>query len=321
MTRFGEPVPYDATAVRPSYTSLPEAVRKRIAAELGGEPVAETVAGGGFTGGFAARLTAASGVELFAKAAGPELPFVIDAYRREASVNAALPKGVPAPEMVAAEAVGDWMVLVFAAVDGYAPTLPMRSIEVDLLLRAWAEASEALAPVPEALREAGAGQMDCGFLLNFSPVASGEAEPFPVPERLEGRVEELAELESGLAAALEADAVGHGDLRPDNMILSANRAWICDWNHAELYAPWFDTVALLVAAHGDGHDAERLFWSHPTAREVADEQLDAVLTAMASYYLSRAAMEPYPEASPFMRRHQRWSGLAAADWLATRRGW
>lgn len=39
MSRFGTPVPYAATAVRPAYDTLPIAVRERIVKELGGMPM------------------------------------------------------------------------------------------------------------------------------------------------------------------------------------------------------------------------------------------------------------------------------------------
>jgi hypothetical protein len=97
MSRFGPPVPYLATAVRPAYGTLPAAVRERIEKELGGAPTMVELAGGGFTGGFAARLRAGSGAELFVKTTGPHLPHVLAAYRQEARITPALPEGVPAP--------------------------------------------------------------------------------------------------------------------------------------------------------------------------------------------------------------------------------
>ncbi|GAB3237095.1 hypothetical protein GCM10027447_36000 [Glycomyces halotolerans] len=319
MSRFGPPVPYDATAIRPDYTSLPAPVRERIAAEIGGDPVEIRPAGGGFTGGFAARLRSEAGIERFVKAAGPDLPFVVDAYRREARFNGALPAEVPTPELRFVATVEDWTVLGSEAVPGRAVKLPLAPAELDRLLNAWAEASEVLSPVPDALREH-LEPMPVDFLRNFTAVAGGQADPFPVPESLHGRLDDLVELESLLEAALTADAVAHGDLRPDNMIVGSDRAWICDWEGL-LAAPWFDTLGFLIVAHGDGHDAESRFWKHPTASGVADEQLDSALAAFASYYLSKCVEPPPERVSPHLRRHQRWNGLAAADWLAARRGW
>ncbi|WP_100445840.1 phosphotransferase family protein [Glycomyces xiaoerkulensis] len=322
MSRFGTPVPYDATAVRLEHSALPAPVRERIAKELGAEPVEVRPAGGGFTGGFAALVRSGSGAELFVKAAGPDMPFVVGAYRLEAEVNPALPEGVPVPRLRFAAEVEGWTVLGFEAVRGRAPRLPVATRDLDLMLRAWAEASERLAPVPQSLLDLGFGPGPMGEALHrFAGVASGEVEPFPVPPALEGRIDELAELESRLEEVLRADEVIHFDLRTDNMIVGADRAWICDWNGIGVHAAWFDTANFLVVPYGDGHDADRLLRYHPTAVGVADEQIDTVLAAVTGYYLAQGRLDPIEGASPYLREHQWWCGLAAADWLAGRRGW
>lgn len=322
MSRFGPTVPYDATAVRDTWATLPPYVQERIIDELGGKPAEIRMAGGGFSGGFAARVRAESGTELFIKAAGRDKLFTLNAYRQEARVNPALPQGVPAPRLEFAADFEDWTVLGFEAVDGRAPTLPMNARDLTLMLDAWAAAAAALTPAPQALLDLGvsATPIDASLRL-FARVAAGDADPFPVPPAFKDRIDELAEIESRIDEAMTADAVMHFDLRPDNMIVGADRAWICDWNWVQVHAPWFDTACFLVAAHGDGHDADALFWRHPTAEGVTPEHLDTGLAAIAGYYLSRSVEPPIPDVSPHLRAHQRWSGLAAADWLAQRRGW
>lgn len=322
MSRFGEAVPYDGTAVRPAYGGLPAPVRERIERELGGKPTEVRIAGGGFTGGFAARLRAASGTELFVKAAGPELPHVLASYRQEAKVHSGLPEGIPAPRLHFAADVHQWIVLGFEAVDGRPAALPIDPGDLQLMLRAWAEAAELLTPAPQSLLDLGISDVPIdGYLHRFGAARDGEIDPFPLPPALEGRLAELAEIESGIDEAMVSDAVMHFDLRPDNMIIGADRAWICDWNWLQVHSTWFDTVGLLNVAHGDGHDAEGLFWAHPTAKGVTGEQLDAALASFTGYYLSQAEEPLIPGVSPYIRKHQRWSGLAAADWLAKRRGW
>lgn len=318
MSRFGTPVPYAATAVRPAYDTLPIAVRERIVKELGGMPMAVELAGGGF----AARVRSESGAELFIKAAGPLLPYVAASHWREALINPALPEGVPTPRLRFSHEVEDWIVLGFATVNGRAVDLPMTPGDLDLMLRAWAMAAELLSPVPQTLLDAGVTRDGIGDALRrFTGVAAGREEPFPLPPRLADRVDELAALDSQLDEAVRADAMIHFDLRPDNMIVGADRAWICDWNGVGVHATWFDTACFLVAAHGDGHDAEALFWTHPTAEGLAGERLEIALAAITGYYLAQSRRAPVAGASPYLRVHQRWSGLAAADWLANRRNW
>jgi hypothetical protein len=322
MSRFGPPVPYDATATRAGWETLPRPVRERIATELGGEPVDIRMAGGGFSSGFAARVRAESGAQLFVKAAGSANPFTFAACRQEARVNPALPAGVPVPRLEFAADAEDWVVLGFEAVDGRAPTLPLAPGDLKLMLDAWAAAAAPLAPAPQQLLDLGVSAVPIDENLRlFARVAAGDADPFPLPPSLKGRIDALADLESHIDDALTADAVLHFDLRPDNMIVGEDRAWICDWNWVQVHSQWFDTVCFLIAAHGDGHDAEALFWSHPTAAGVTPEQLDTGLAAITGYYLSRSVEPPIPDASPYMRAHQRWNGLAAAEWLAQRRGW
>ena len=323
-TRFGKPVPYDKTAIRPRYEELPAVVRADIAARLGGEPVSVNAAGGGFTGGFAGVLTTADGNHMFVKAAGPQTPFVVDAYTREAHFNPALPADVPAPRLRYSAQINDWVVLGMEPVAGKAPRLPFTSHELNLMLTAWEQAAAALTPAPLNLVDLGVRDfaLDAGpRFTHFAAAAAGDVEPTWMPVDIHGRLEELAQLEKDVPLALHGDAVVHGDLRPDNVILGEDRAWICDWNFSCIGAPWFDTVSLLITAHGDGHDAERLFWEHTTSRDVSSHQLDAVLAGVAGYYLSNGSRPLIDRVSPYLRQHQRWNGLATLDWLSQRRGW
>ncbi|MFG3338972.1 aminoglycoside phosphotransferase family protein [Glycomyces sp. NPDC048151] len=322
MSRFGPTVPYDATAVRATWPTLPTYVQERITAELGGGPADIRMAGGGFSSGFAARVRAESGAELFVKAAGPDNSFALNAFRQEARINPALPKEVPAPRLEFAADFDDWTVIGFEAVDGRAPTLPMSVRDLDLMLDAWAKAAAALTPAPQALLDLGVTARPVDHQLRqFAFVDSGGIEKFPVPRVLDAHWAELAQLEQGIDAAMTADSVMHFDLRPDNMIVGADQAWICDWNWVEVHSTWFDTVCFLIAAHGDGHDADALFWAHPTAAGVTPDELDTALASIIGYYLSQAAQPLIPQVSPYIRAHQQWSGRAAADWLAQRRGW
>lgn len=321
MSRFGAPPALDATAIRPAYADLPAQVRQHIARELGGEPETIRIAGGGYTKGFAARVRSASGSELFIKAAGPETPLVRDMYRQEARVTAALPPETPAPRLLLTTDLEDWTVTGFEAVQGEPVKLPMSAGSVRLLLDTWAEAASALTSPPGALVEVGIRVKTAKSLKAFTSVAVGELAPFPLPPRLQGRIDELAELESAIDAALASDRVSHTDLRVDNMILGSGRAWICDWTKPAYMAPWIDTVSLLLAAHADGHDADSLFWGHSTAEGVTGGQLDTVLAAVTGGLLRGWADRPENLISPAIDVLMRWSGLAAADWLAQRRGW
>ncbi|EKX65420.1 hypothetical protein [Streptomyces ipomoeae] len=59
---------------------------------------------------------------------------------------------------------------------------------------------------------------------------------------------------------------------------------------------------------------------HPTARGVADEQLDAALVALSGFFLTTGGQPP-ADWSPHIRQHQTWCGEVTLRWLADRRGW
>jgi hypothetical protein len=315
------PLDYAATAIRPAYPTLPESVRARISAELGGEPVAVAVAGGGFTTGFAGRVRSASGSELFVKAAGPLTPEVRNAYRDEARVTAALPPEIPAPRVQFHVDIDDWTVTGFEALQGKPVTLPLGAAALERMLEAWAAAAKALNPPPPELVASGIRPKTADNLSVFQKIASGEVSPIPLPPKLQGRSTELADIETGIDQILITDQVTHGDLRPDNCFLGRERAWICDWTKPRYTPPWVDTVNVLIVARGDGHDAERIFWSHPTADGVSGGQLDTMLAAITGALFNGWDEAPRRIVSPAIHVHMRWAAMAAADWLAQRRGW
>jgi aminoglycoside phosphotransferase (APT) family kinase protein len=138
-----------------------------------------------------------------------------------------------------------------------------------------------------------------------------------VPAGVPGRLDELAALERALPPLVAGDAMLHGDLRVDNVLIDrAGVAWLCDWTWPCLGVPWFDTVTLLVSAYASGLDTDALLepWCAP------DEGVDGALAALSGYWLAQAAGGP-TSASPHSRQHQRFSGEQALAWLASRRGW
>lgn len=155
----------------------------------------------------------------------------------------------------------------------------------------------------------------------WQKVAAGDERMPPLPPRVGRRLDRLAVWE-GLLPDLGAGASGlaHNDLRPDNILISDDRAWICDWNHVRPAPAWMDTVALLVTAVAGGHHVDALFAVHPTARDAPDDAVDAVLAALSGYMLT-AAVHPPPHDSPHLRAHQRYMGEQSLVWLARRHGW
>jgi len=314
---------YRSTASRPRWSALPAHVRSSIEAALGGPVVRADVAAGGFTRGFAAVLTVADGSRAFVKATS--IDYLVDAYRRESSVVAALPTGVPAARLRWTASSHGWYVLCLDAISGSMPSLPWSAADLAAALDAWALTAHLL--------RSGLATLD---LPSFGDIARetftvwrdihGHQAPLPeMPRFALAHLVELAQLERRLVALAFSSEIMHGDLRLDNVLVepgpagTGGRAWLCDWNHVCRGPAWFDTLSLLVTAYASGHDANALFAGHPTASAAPGDAPDAGLAALAGLWLSRAGRAS--DASASIRQHQRWSGEMALHWLGTRRGW
>ncbi|SDZ26307.1 Phosphotransferase enzyme family protein [Micromonospora pattaloongensis] len=319
------PVPYGATAVRPDWADLSEALRAAVAGRLGAPVTGAVTAGGGFTRGFAAVLTTGAGDRVFVKAASRvDQPHLADWYAREAAITAVLPGAVPAPRPRWTLTAAGHVVVCFDAIHGHVPGLPWDRRELDAALSAWATAADALREPPPGLLAVGLPALADLLRADLSwwnEIAAGR-HPLPeVPPHAAARLTELATLEAALPAYCVGGGAIHGDLRLDNVLVDrAGAAWICDWTWPCLGPAWFDTATLLVTAHASGLDADALFAAHPTARHAPPDALDGALAALSGYWLT-AAMSGPTDASPAVRSHQRWSGETALAWLCARRGW
>src|SRR3954453_3493660 len=99
---------------RLSWTDVPEQVRQAVIDAIGAPIVSVRTPPGGFTPGVVARVLLADGRRCFVKAASAvHGDWVATAYRHEASVNAHLPRTIPAPRMWVHLDVSDWVCLVF----------------------------------------------------------------------------------------------------------------------------------------------------------------------------------------------------------------
>ncbi len=316
-------VPYDATAVRPSWHELPPALRAAISGRLGAPVFEARTAGAGFTRGFAAVLHTTDGDRAFVKAAPLAAPLA-GWYAREAAVTAALPDGVPAARPRWTLTAAEHFVLCLDAVPGRVPAVPWDPGDLAAALHAWAVAAAALHRPPPELLAVGLPQLPDLLRADLScwgAIAAGtEASP-PAPAWVDDRLGELVALEQALPGYAGGTGAAHGDLRLDNVLIDpAGNGWLCDWTWPCLGAPWFDTVTLLVTAYASGLDADALLAAHPTAAGVPAEAVDGALAALGGYWLDRAAAEP-SVASPHSRGHQRFSGGQALAWLAARRRW
>src|ERR1700758_2631393 len=90
-----------ASKKRPRWGELPAGVHDQICELAGGRVVAAENCEGGYSPGFASRLTLAGGLLAFAKAMDADAwPTQAAMYRDEARVAALLPATVPAPRFL-----------------------------------------------------------------------------------------------------------------------------------------------------------------------------------------------------------------------------
>jgi aminoglycoside phosphotransferase (APT) family kinase protein len=316
-----ENVPHGRTARRLEWGHLPPSVRRLVEQRLGAPVVSAESQGGGFTPGFASRLTAENGARLFVKAASKKAqPQFAASYAEEARKVALLPPGTPATRLVWTHDDELWILLAFESVEGRQPHRPWRERELAACLDTLAAVAEALSPVPEAMGLRPVTDDLPTLLTGWDAVRTSDPE-WP-------HLDDAAALAASYPGFPGNDAFVHTDARDDNFLITpadpaatgGPRALLCDWNWPALGPRWMDAVYLLVSAYGDGLDADALVASHRLTRDADPAHVDASLAMLAGFMLE-ARERPVPATSPYIRVHSNWWAEAAWAWLASRRGW
>jgi Ser/Thr protein kinase RdoA (MazF antagonist) len=109
----------------------------------------------------------------------------------------------------------------------------------------------------------------------------------------------------------------HLDLRADNLLLAGGEVVVVDWPHVCVGAAWVDLLVMLPSVLMQGGDPERCWRRYPAGRDVAAEQVNAVLAALAGYF-AVSATRPVEPGLPRLREFQRAQGDAALSWLFSR---
>lgn len=316
-------LPFGATASRPDWLDLPAQVRAAITDRLGAEVTATANQAAGFSAGFASRLALEGNGErretAFVKAAADDSSGLTDCYRLEGGIVPTLPAGLPVPALRWAfdeefADAGQWVALCFEDVPGRPPIRPWRPTELTDALTTLAAMADQLAAAESVPRVAELRDWRVegfGYWRSLADDADDTT----------GRFADLAALEAAVEPALEGDAILHGDLRDDNLIIGDDgNVWICDWNWASRGPVWYDLVTLLVSAYGDGYDANALLAAHPLGDDADPDAIDAVLAGLSGLWL-HASTGPALSHSPYIRAVQAWSAEAALSWLTVRRDW
>jgi hypothetical protein len=320
-------VDYRVTSRRPQFADLPPVVKAALA-ESAGAPIVEPSPSvtSGFTGAYAGLLGLRDGRQVFAKAAGPEAPFALEAIPREVRILRVLDGRVTAPRVVGAGAADDWEVVVLEAIDGHVPGMPWTQAEAEAAHRACLE----LAALPT---DAVTGVTDESFaetvgadavsLTCLDELASGARDwPRGIPRPSRGQANDLAALGHSAADLLVGDRLVHSDLRSDNMLVEAGgRVRIVDWNWTAQGPAWVDFVGLLPLMAHQGLDADSYVARSPLLDGVPADAVDSFLAVIIGYMAEHAGHPTWAGTLEVLRAHQRQMARTFLVWLAHRRGW
>ena len=331
---------------RLDWTDLPRRVGSEVERWLGSEIVRAITQPTGFSPGVAARLTAADGRRVFAKAVGPQPNADAPAFhRREISIAANLPDAAPSPRLLWSYDEGPeqyrhsreggnpgvgrglddedrgWVLLLFENVDGRHPVQPWRPDELDRVVAAMEELAETLTPSPLPTSVVGAaGDRFLGLrswrrLRDERPVRLDS-----VDEWSRRHLETLVAIEDSIGDALAGDTLLNYDVRADNILLTPERTWFVDWPHACLGPPWLDVVAFAPSVTMQGGPAPEEVVSRHSAYRAADRDVvTAAVAALAGFFTYHAAQPP-PPGLPTLRPFQDAQAAVAREWLTRRTG-
>jgi aminoglycoside phosphotransferase (APT) family kinase protein len=295
------------------WEAVPESVRDALETEFGARVVAADSREGGFSPALASVLTLDDGRTLFAKAVSASRnDFSHAAIRAERRVLADLPQSVPAPRLLWGYDDGEWTALVTDAAPGRNPQQPWRRDELERFIEAATVLADALTPAPI---DAPAIWEEAEF-WSWSSLAE---QAHRLPPWIAGRVDELARLDTQWPDVTRSDALMHGDLRGDNVVLGPDGGFVVvDWPSVRRGAPWLDLLFSLpsIAMHGGGEPG-KLWVDHRFGRAIDPDAANVALAGFAGFLIERS-LQPVPALLPTIRQFQRVQAEITLNWLFER---
>jgi hypothetical protein len=302
-----------AQGVRIGWDDLPVPVRDAVEKILGAPVVDAVSQSGGFSPGTADRVRTADGRRAFVKAvsaAQNERSPVM--HRQEAKVTAGLPAGVPAPRLLGCYDEGEWVALVLEDVPGRHPVTPWVRGELDAVF----------STLDSLARWSGAERLDidsAAGLLGDDLAGWLRIDADPPPELdpwTASRMDQLCALSVRGIAALGGNALVHGDVRADNLLIRPDgTVVVVDWPWACRGPAWLDRLLLLVNVRlFGGHDCTALLTECAAATGADPADLVAVLVGVAGFFAD-ITRQPPPPGLPTVRAFQRAQADAVLSWL------
>jgi hypothetical protein len=306
-----------ASKNRPRWAELPLLVRGQISELVGSRVKAAQNCEGGFSPGFASRLTLADGRSAFAKAMDADAwPLQATFHRDEAQVAAALPRTVPAPRLLGSADDGHWVILAFECAEGAEPSMPWCASELSQVAAAVGAMSQAVTPSPVSVP---AEHPRLGGWAKLAASASALAKLPEASAWAMRNLDMLCDLEqAGLVAAV-GDTLVHFDVLPHNIMRTDRRVLFVDWPHARLGAPFVDLLTVLASAGDTEIDLDSLLAAQAVTAGVEPGALTAVLAALTGFWLAGSLAE-VPSALRPIAAAKRMLGRSALSWLQRRLG-
>ncbi|ROR71907.1 aminoglycoside phosphotransferase family protein [Bogoriella caseilytica] len=316
------------SGTRITWDDLPVRVRQTVQDVLGDAVVSAVSQPGGFSVGTADRVLTDTGRRAFVKAVAPHLNEHTPAmHRREIEIAGVLPSHLPAPRLLGSYDDGTWVVAILEDVDGRHPQVPWSDFELDAVLSAVRELGAVRAA---ELESAGVTLRSLADDLahEFTGWSRVAADP---PPKLDPWAAARLDLLTGLAATglqgARGDALVHGDLRADNILLTEQGPVLVDWPWTVRGGPWIDTLTVLLDAVVSSPspqsaltDAEARLarWLPDAAPGCASgEAVTGFLAGLAGMWADAARL-PAPPGMAKLREFQRREGAAALAWLRLR---
>lgn len=304
-----------ASKDRLRWNEIPASIRAEIEQLIGGTVITTQNCPGGFSPGFASRLTLADGRRVFVKAMDADAwPEEATTHRTEALITAALPTAVPAPQFLGAFDNGHWAVLAFEDIDGTEPPQPWNPTDLGRVAAAVRQLARAGTPSPIALPH------DHPRLGGWAELARDRSRLTQLSDHSRWAADNITRLirleEEGLAAA-QGPSLVHFDLYPHNILLTPRRVLFVDWPHARLGAPVVDLVIVLSSAAADRIDPEPILRNHAETAELEPGTIDAILAAHAGFLLGRG-LSPTPPGLEPITEAKLHLGHGAVNWLQQR---
>lgn len=309
------------------WKEIPEPLRRQVE-DLLGSPVIRAVSQtGGFSPGSADRVTTATGVRAFVKAAGvslnPETPAI---HLREAAIAAALPHNAHAPKFIGTVQWEDWVAIVLADVEGRQPALPWTREAIRAVLTALEDLAAVRVPdgLAQLLRplEIEAVDLFGGWTRLRDQTRSGIPVDPTLPQWILRHIDRLEQLADEALDDLPGDRLVHLDVRADNVLIRPDgTVALVDWPWACRGAGWFDALALLINVRlGDATaDVEALIRDHAVFAPMSTDAATRSLVGLAGFFLE-AGLRPAPAGLPTLRAFQLAQAEASVRWIRERTG-